>query len=65
MKFKSFTIVWWLKLKFWQENFCIKILFGNYYFIPPNNLMRKGKDLDLYLWQTDPDADQGGKKPDP
>jgi hypothetical protein len=44
-----------------QENFCIKILFCNYYIIPLNILMRKGKDLDPYLRLTNPDADPGGK----
>jgi hypothetical protein len=40
-----------LKLNFWQENFCIKILFWNHY-------MSKGKDPEPEAHKhTDPDTD--------
>ncbi len=47
-----------IKIKFWQEIFCIKILFCNHYYSPLNTFMRKGKDPEPvdpepYLWLTD------------
>ncbi len=47
LNFKSFKIVkicLMIKIKFLQENFCIKILFCNDYFSPLNTFMRKRKD---------------------
>ncbi len=39
-----------------------KILFCNHYLNPLNTFMRKGKDLNPYLWLTDPDTNPGGPK---